>query len=100
MEEKDEIEGVTTDSFKDIFTCSNQKVLHLVLDSIEPYITADMAIFLYEAFTTKEVVESPHQIHPTKAPSPNGMPAIFFHKFWYIVNNDVLHTILGILKQC
>lgn len=32
-----------------------------------------------------------------KAPKPDGIPALFFHKFWHVINKDVLHSTLDIL---
>ncbi|KAH1048012.1 hypothetical protein J1N35_038796 [Gossypium stocksii] len=36
---------------------------------------------------------------PTKAPGPDGFPAIFFQKYWDIVGKDVVDYCLGILND-
>ena len=38
-------------------------------------------------------------MHPTKAPRPDGMPAIFYQKYWDIIGDDVSKTILNILNS-
>ena len=36
-------------------------------------------------------------MHPTKAPSPDGMNALFYQKFWHIIGHDVSEAILEFL---
>lgn len=36
---------------------------------------------------------------PTKAPGPNGLPAVFFQKHWQSVRNGVVKTYLHILNE-
>lgn len=70
-----------------------------VLDSIDPCITTDIAAVLQQTFTKEEVIESFYQIHPTKAPGLDGMPALLFKNFWHIIDKDILHTVLVILNN-
>lgn len=81
MEEEENIERVTIDYFRNIFTCSNLTDLYYVLDSVNLCIKSDGATFLQEPFTKEKVLESLHQIHPTRSPNPDGMPILFFHKY-------------------
>lgn len=38
------------------------------------------------------------QLHPTKAPGPDGLSAVFFHTFWEIVGRDVTEFCLNVLN--
>ena len=38
------------------------------------------------------------QMHPIKAPGPNGMCPMFFQTYWHIVGHSVIQMVLGMLK--
>ena len=37
-------------------------------------------------------------MHPTKAPGPDGMSALFYQKYWDIIGDDVCSIILNTLN--
>ena len=39
-----------------------------------------------------------NQMHPHKAPSPDGMNPFFFQKFWDAIGDDVAATVISILN--
>jgi len=38
------------------------------------------------------------QMHPSKAPGSDGMPALFFQQYWHIISRDVSQFVLNILE--
>lgn len=38
-------------------------------------------------------------MHPLKAPGPNGLPTLFFHKYWRIVGSNVCKLALDIINN-
>ena len=36
---------------------------------------------------------------PTKAPGPNGMNALFYHKFWHVMGDTIVLAVLDFLKN-
>ena len=59
----------------------------------------DMNAELTKTFTRDEVIIALKQLHPTKAPGPDGMSAIFFHKYWDIVALDITNMVLNVLNS-
>ena len=51
------------------------------------------------AFTKEEMATALKQIHPTKAPRPDGMSAIFYQKYWSMVGNNITNMVLNILNN-
>ena len=54
---------------------------------------------LTRVFTREEVGTALKQIHPTKAPGPNGMSSIFYQKYWDIVGSSVTNMVLNVLRN-
>lgn len=49
-------------------------------------------------FSALDVIAAVKQLHPTKAPGPDRLPAVFYHTFWKIVGNDVINFCLDFLN--
>lgn len=54
---------------------------------------------LEEPYIKAKVHEALKQMHPTKAPGPDGKFAVFYQTFWSIVGVDVENKILDILNN-
>ena len=50
-------------------------------------------------FTDAKVNEALHQMHPLKALGPDGLPALFYQKYWHIVGVEVHKLVLNILNS-
>ena len=50
-------------------------------------------------FTKEKVVIALKQIHPTKAPGPDGMSALFYQKYWNIMGNGITNMVLNVLNN-
>ena len=58
-----------------------------------------MNMELIKEFSKDEILTALKQMHLTKAPGPNGMSAIFFHKYWDIDGNSVTNMALNVLNS-
>lgn len=62
--------------------------MHLVIKLIESKVTGDMNDVLMQSYTEEEIKKALNQMHPAKAPGPDGMPSLFFQKFWHITKSS------------
>ena len=53
---------------------------------------------LVRNFSIEEVRVALQQMHPTRAPGPDGMLAIFYQKYWNIVGSNVTSMVLNVLN--
>lgn len=60
-----------------------------LLNCVTPKVTAEMNVSLISEFTAKEVKEALDSIGDLKAPAPDGMPSIFYKRFWEVVGERV-----------
>jgi hypothetical protein len=57
-----------------------------------------MNSFLRKSFTVDEIKLALGSLGDLKAPGPDGMPAIFFNRFWDLIGCKVQQEILGVLN--
>ena len=96
--EDTEIEHIICDYYHTLFTTSHpsQTSMEDVLSAVSPAISEEMNADLLRPCTKDEVWNALNQMHPCKAPGPDGMHAIFYQKFWHIVGEDVAEAVIGI----
>ena len=99
MEEVEEIAGVATRYFEDIFKASECDRLEECLAAVHPKVSPDMRDLLSSEYNPEEIKAALFQMGPTKAPGPDGMNALFYQKFWHIVGDDVINAVLDFLNN-
>jgi hypothetical protein len=50
-------------------------------------------------FTAKEVTEAINSMKGLAGPGPDGLPALFYHTYWEIINKEILNTVLQVLNN-
>lgn len=75
------------------------KQLEAALTGLVPKVSREMNEDLQQPFTEEEITTALSQMCPTKAPSPDGLPAVFFQKHWQIVREGVITTCLHVLNE-
>lgn len=63
------------------------------IDCIPQVITGAQNIELLKPVEEIEVKTALFQMHPDKAPGPDGMTPAFFQKHWTIVGRDIVHMV-------
>ena len=62
-------------------------------------VKSEMNNELTRDFTMEEVRTALQQMHPTKAPNPDDMSAIFYQKYWNIIGLNVAKIVLNVLNS-
>ena len=91
--------SIAVSYFERLYTTSFPSSIVEVTTTIPTRVTSEMNQDLIREFTKEEVEDALKQMHPTKAPRPDGMSAIFFQKYWNIVGNDVICMVLNVLNS-
>ena len=63
-----------------------------------PVVTEEMNEELSREFTPGEVAVALKQMAPLKAPGLDGLPPLFYHKYWYLIRDEVTKAILTCLN--
>ena len=98
-EEEGEIAELFVQHFETLFTANESVESAPVLDKVTAKLSRPMQNMLTEPYVAAEIHQALKQMHPTKAPGPDGMCALFYQKFWSIVGHDVEKKLLDILNN-
>ena len=100
-EKAEDIERMFCEYYHNLFTSTNpsQQHLELALRNMPHKVSAEMNSHLDQPFTEADILEALSQMHPTKAPGPDGLPTAFFQKHWASVSEGVIATCLHILNE-
>ncbi|KAL5549549.1 hypothetical protein UlMin_004780 [Ulmus minor] len=90
------ISNVVTAYFDKLFSSSSPSLLDMdsVFSCVKPKVSQRMNEHLSRPFTGEEIRTALTDIPPTKAPRPDGMPGLFFQKYW-----DISSNFLGVYNQ-
>ncbi|KAL5809465.1 hypothetical protein ACOSQ3_030156 [Xanthoceras sorbifolium] len=100
-EKSEDVKFIVTDFFQQLIRSKNPSAedLKAVLGAVDSRVTRDMNEILGACFTGEEVSAALNQMCPLKAPGSDGLPALFFQKFWDIVGPGVTKAVLAVLNE-
>lgn len=86
--------------FNSLFSSSNpsSQSLDEVLSFVEPKVNDNMNNTLLAPFSADEVMKALFDMHPSKAPGPDGYTALFFQKAWPWIGDEIMAAALKILN--
>jgi hypothetical protein len=87
------------DYFKELFTTAGPLNVEETCEVVREKLSQEDKDRCAEAFTSAEVFAAIDQMHPLKAPGPDGLPALFFQKYWHIVGHEVQDMVLNALNN-
>ena len=85
--------------FEKLYTTFHPSQISEVTNTISARVIDEMNQSLIQTFTRSEVEAALKQMHPTKAPGPDGMSTIVFQKYWDVVGNDITCMVLNVLNM-
>ena len=88
-DKEEDLEDLVSSYFGKLFSIEVPTNFEQALEGLETRITDEMNTLLNKEPTDEEIKDALFQMHPNKAPGPDGMHALFFQKFWYIVGHDI-----------
>ena len=96
--DQEEVEKAFIEYYSDLFTSSEPSEFAEIVESMQPKVIQSMNAMLVREFQASDVHKALKQMYPLKAPSPDGMPPLFFQKFWSTVGGLVTKTVLDFLN--
>ena len=99
MEEFEEVVGVASAYFDNLFHAGVGDQMEECLNAVESMVTDDMREFMSTEFIAEEVKVTIFQLGLTKAPGSDSMNAIFYQKFWHVVGDSVVLVVLDFLNN-
>ncbi|KAL6205411.1 hypothetical protein ACLB2K_022671 [Fragaria x ananassa] len=88
--------------YKSLFTTSRPRVQEDDLRFVSNVVSEDMTRSLNRDISKEEVVKALKQMHPSKAPGPDGFSLVFYdfyQQFWEIVGADVVMAVREFLNS-
>ncbi|PNX64854.1 hypothetical protein L195_g054234, partial [Trifolium pratense] len=82
---EEQVEKVFINYFEELFSSSNPSNIEETCEVVKGKLSDNHKTWCEKEYTKEEVKEAIHQMHPIKAPGPDGLPALFFQKYWHIV---------------
>lgn len=94
------MEATITRYFSNLFSSQNPSIEDIAgISSMVPNgVTQDMNNYLDTPFTKEEIKKALFDLHPSKAPGPDGYTALFFQNVWDVIGEKVTKAALDVLN--
>lgn len=96
---RDEIGSLFTKEFTKLFKVEEIQRSEQLSDFIHCSVSSEENARLEAIPTVEEIWSAVKTMHPIKAPRPDGMPALFFQKYWHIVGNDMMNMVQNVFSS-
>lgn len=98
VEGEEGLKALVSNYFSSLFTPVIGTNIEEVIQHINPCVSPQMNEILDAEFTVEEIRNALDSIGDLKAPGSDGMPAVFYKKFWPTVGERVVHEVLEVLR--
>jgi hypothetical protein len=98
VEDAEGIHNLVNNFYNSLFQSTAGSRYNELLRCVPTRVTAMMNEELVKEYTEEEVKLALDSMGDLKAPSPDGMPALFYKKFWDTVGMDVAREVIALLN--
>jgi hypothetical protein len=98
VEKDEELKEVVTQYYNKLFTSTAGKKLEETIQQVSHRVTSAMNDMLLQEFTREEIREALYMMGDLKAPGPDGMPPIFYKRYWDLIGSQVEEEVLQVLN--
>lgn len=98
IEEENQIGALLTAYYTKLFMSSNPTNFDRVLEGVDQKVSATINAELLRPFEPSEVQEALKQMESGTAPGSDGLPPLFYKKFWNKVWQEVTEVVLAALN--
>jgi hypothetical protein len=90
------------DFYHQLYTSEGSVNSDQILNLMSTLVTDDMNWALTTEMLDKEISDALFQMGPTKAPGPDGIPALFYQRHWPLLRSHVCSAVREFLagKEC
>ena len=95
---QDQLPPLFINYYHSLFTTANPSHIEQVAECIAPMVTDEMNRSLTREFTSSKVIKALKQMASLKAPGPDGLPPVFYQKYWHLIGEDITKAVLTCLN--
>jgi hypothetical protein len=93
-----EIKGMVQNFYENLFTSETCTSVDAVLDAIPSKVSSNMNEDLCKRYTHEEIGAALFQMGPTKAPGPDGFPALFYQTHWEFFKEEICTAVRAFIS--
>jgi hypothetical protein len=94
-----DIGRVFSNFYEDLYTSQGTVRVEECISGMDTRVTEEMNRRLLLGFSEEEIKAALFQMHPLKAPGPDGFPAVFYQRNWPTVGREVCKAVLAFLNE-